>query len=65
MYLDGKAYLIVGSSSNITKLLETLSGVVNIVNEQAIVNSHVQSSLSEIYSDALKYLDTASDRELL
>ncbi len=62
LYHNGKAYLIAGSSSNIAKLLETLSGVVN---EQAIITSHVQSRLSEIYSDALRYLDTPRDREVL
>ncbi len=62
LYIDGKAYLAYSCSNNFHKVLQTLAVAAN---QRVRLNTHVHSKLSGIYSDALKYLDTARDREVL
>ena len=62
VYISGKAYLIENRGTNVTKLLQTLEETLNAPN---IVNDHVKEKLSNIYGQALKYMDTPRDRQLL
>jgi len=62
VYIQGKAYLIENTGSQIPSLLDTIS---SMIDEESIINKHTEERLQEIFSDALQFLDTARDRQVL
>ena len=62
IYINGKAYIIENTGSNLEKLLETITGTMNT---EKIVNERVYERLEDIFTTTLRYLDTPRDRQVM
>ncbi len=62
IYINGKAYIIENTNTNVKALLQTIS---QAVDKQKVINEHTVSQLTDIFQTALNYMDTPRDKLLL
>ena len=62
IYIHGKAYLLEDRGNDVHHVISTIK---NVVNENMIINTHVEEKLKDIYKASLQYLDTPRDKQVL
>ena len=62
VYLHGKAYLLEKRNEQVDQLVTRLN---EMIPQKRIINSHIEKKLSDVFQDALRFMDTKRDRDIL